>query len=90
MPLPVAAFLSSLALWVAENIGTATGTWLYSGQRPEHWVSFAKIGSWYLLLYVAFATVTLVSREALRPLNKAAPMQHDQQQRGHNQQRKRR
>ena len=32
MPLPVAAFLSSLALWVAENIGTATGTWIYSGQ----------------------------------------------------------
>ncbi|MES2432499.1 MAG: DUF817 domain-containing protein [Pseudomonadota bacterium] len=68
MPLPLAALLSSLALWVAENIGTATGTWLYSGQRPEHWVSFAKIGSWYLLLYVAFVTVTLVSRSALRPL----------------------
>ncbi|MDZ4310667.1 MAG: DUF817 domain-containing protein, partial [Cypionkella sp.] len=66
MPMPLAAFFSSLALWVAENIGTATGTWLYSGQRPEHWVSFAKIGSWYLLLYVAFATVTLVSRQALR------------------------
>ncbi|MEO5613830.1 MAG: DUF817 domain-containing protein [Cypionkella sp.] len=68
MPLPLAALLSSIALWVAESIGTATGTWLYSGQRPEHWVSFAKIGSWYLLLYVAFATVTLVSRSALRPL----------------------
>jgi uncharacterized membrane protein YoaT (DUF817 family) len=67
MPLPVAALLSSLALWVAENVGTATGTWLYAGQRPDHWVSFAKIGSWYLLLYVAFATVTLVSRAALRP-----------------------
>ena len=68
MPLPLAALLSSVALWVAENIGTATGTWLYSGQHPEHWVSFAKIGSWYLLLYVAFATVTLVSRSALRPI----------------------
>jgi len=66
MPLPVAAFLSSIALWVAENIGTATGTWLYSGQRPDQWVSFAKLGSWYLLLYVAFVTVTLVTRQALR------------------------
>jgi uncharacterized membrane protein YoaT (DUF817 family) len=28
MPLPVAAFLSSLFLWIAENIGAATGTWL--------------------------------------------------------------
>ena len=67
MPLPLAAFLSSLALWVAENVGTATGTWLYTGQVPGEWVSFAKLGSWYLLLYVAFVTVTLVSRRALVP-----------------------
>ncbi len=65
MPLPVAAVLSSLALWVAENIGTATGTWLYSGQTTRL-VSFAKLGSWYLLLYVAFVTVTVVSRSTLR------------------------
>ncbi len=67
MPLPLAALLSSLALWVAENVGTATGTWLYSGQMPGQWVSFTKLGSWYLLLYVAFVTVTLVSRRALYP-----------------------
>lgn len=67
MPLPVAAFLSALALWVAENIGTATGTWIYSGQEPGQMVSLAKLGSWYLLLYVAFVTVTLVSRGALSP-----------------------
>ncbi len=65
MPLPLAAFLSALALWVAENVGTATGTWIYSGQLPGHAVSLAKLGSWYLLLYVAFVTVTLVSRQAL-------------------------
>ena len=71
MPLPVAAFLSALALWVAENIGTATGTWIYSGQIRGELVSVAKLGSWYLLLYVAFVTVTLVSRRALstRPLH---------------------
>lgn len=67
MPLPVAAAMSSVSLWVAENVGTATGTWLYSGQRPDHWVSFGKLSSWYLLLYVAFITVTLVSRSALSP-----------------------
>lgn len=67
LPLPLAAFLSSLALWVAENVGTATGTWLYFGQSPENWVSFAKLGSWYLLLYVAFVTVTMVTRRALYP-----------------------
>lgn len=67
MPLPLAAFLSSLALWVAENVGTWTGTWLYSGQRPDQIVSLGKLGSWYLLLYVAFVTVTLVTRSALYP-----------------------
>ncbi|MGA0541803.1 DUF817 domain-containing protein [Neotabrizicola sp. VNH66] len=65
MPLPLAAFLSSLALWVAENIGTLTGTWLYAGQRPDMAVSFAKIGSWYLLLYVAFVTVSVVLRNRI-------------------------
>jgi uncharacterized membrane protein YoaT (DUF817 family) len=65
MPMPVAAFLSALALWVAENVGTLSGTWLCSGQSPGEMIGLAKIGSWYLLLYVAFVTVTLVSRQAL-------------------------
>ena len=30
-------------------------------------VSFAKLGSWYLLLYVSFVTVTVVMRDALIP-----------------------
>ena len=80
MPLPVAAFLSSLFLWVAENIGTLTGTWMYTGQNPFDLVSLSKIGSWYLLLYVAFATVTLVVKDPLKrnpvaPARKATPHQ---------------
>ncbi|WP_397210216.1 DUF817 domain-containing protein [Paracoccus jiaweipingae] len=71
MPLPLAAFLTSLFLWLAENIGTLTGTWLYAGQTSLDRVSFAKIGSWYLLLYVSFVTVTL----AIRP-NTRAPAVH--------------
>ncbi|MEJ6397250.1 DUF817 domain-containing protein [Yoonia sp. 208BN28-4] len=70
MPLPVAAFLSSFFLWLAENIGTMTGTWLYAGQNPFDAVSFAKMGSWYLLLYVAFATVSLVVRLGDAPRTK--------------------
>ncbi len=66
MPLPLAAFLASLFLWIAENIGTLTGTWIYAGQGAEV-VNFAKMGSWYLLLYVAFATVTLAAQEAIKP-----------------------
>ena len=75
MPLPIAAFLCSFALWAAENIGTATGTWLYSGQIPGQWVSFGKLGSWYLLLYVAFVTVTVVIRSVLyrQPLAVKSP-----------------
>lgn len=66
MPLPLAAFLSSFALWVAENIGTLTGTWLYAGQSVLDRVSFAKMGSWYLLLFVSFATVMVVTRQSIR------------------------
>lgn len=65
MPMPVAAFLSALFLWVAENVGTATGTWIYSGQLPGEMVSLAKLGSWYLLLFVALVTVTVVVRGPL-------------------------
>lgn len=67
MPLPLAAFLSSFFLWLAENVGTGTKTWLYNGQASGEWVSLAKMGSWYLLLYVSFVTVTLVFRDALSP-----------------------
>lgn len=65
MSLPVAAFLASIALWVAENVGTLTGTCVYTGQSQFQLVSFAKMGSWYLLLFVAFVTVTLVVRDPL-------------------------
>jgi len=65
MPLVLAAFLSSLFLYAAENIGTLTGTWLYAGSASFSFASIAKLGSWYLLLYVSFVQVTLVNREAL-------------------------
>lgn len=75
MPLPVAAFLTSFVLWVAENIGTATNTWIYAGHSRFDMVPLSKMGSWYLLLYVSFVTVTLVVRDGLfaQPLIKGAP-----------------
>lgn len=60
MPLPLAALLTAFFLWVAENIGTYTGTWLYPGQKTWHLVSLNKMGSWYLLLFLSFVLVTLV------------------------------
>ena len=65
MPMPVAAFLVSFFMWIAENVGTSTGTWVYAGSAEFDWASLSKMGSWYLLLYVSFVTVTLVIREPL-------------------------
>ena len=65
MPLVMAAGLSSFFLWVAENIGTRTGTWLYAGQTEAQMVSFSKIGSWYLLLFVSFVTVSVAAPRAI-------------------------
>ena len=50
-------------LWVAENIGTRTSTWIYPGQGFDL-VSLSKMGSWYLLIFVSFTTVTAVYRDA--------------------------
>ena len=76
MPLPVAAFLASFFLWIAENVGTLTGTWVYAGSAEFDWASLSKMGSWYLLLYVSFVTVTIVVREPLEfrsgPASRAA------------------
>lgn len=65
MPLPLAALFASFFLWVAENVGTLTGTWVYAGSGTIDWASLSKMGSWYLLLYVSFVTVTLVIRGPL-------------------------
>ena len=53
-------FLSALGVWLAENIGTLTGTWLYDGQAQGEAVSLATLGSWYLFLCVALMVALLV------------------------------
>lgn len=65
MPMPLAGLLTAFFLWIAENVGTMTGTWLYAGQGHFDLVSLSKMGSWYMLLWVSFATVTLVIRDPL-------------------------
>lgn len=64
MPLLVAAFLTSFFLWIAENIGTLSGTWLYPSQTNAGWrpVTVHKMGAWYLLLVISFVLVTIVHR----------------------------
>ncbi|WP_341862457.1 DUF817 domain-containing protein [Gymnodinialimonas sp. 57CJ19] len=63
--LPVGAFASAWLLWIAENVGTFTQTWSYAVQGDIGLVDIGKFGSWYLLLFVAFVTVTLVVRDAM-------------------------
>ena len=58
----LAGALSSFFLWLAENIGTLTGTWVYAGKHISSFANLSKMGSWYLLLYVAFIQVTFVVR----------------------------
>jgi uncharacterized membrane protein YoaT (DUF817 family) len=63
MPLLLANFFSALFVWLAENIGTITKTWLYPHQA-HGWslVSLGKLGSWYLLLVISYAMVALINR----------------------------
>lgn len=62
MPLLLGLFLVALFIWLAENVGTATRTWLYPGQKSG-WqlVSLGKLGSWFLLLIISYTLVVLLN-----------------------------
>lgn len=64
MPMLASLFLSALGVWLAENLGTLTGTWLYDGQAQNEPVSLATLGSWYLFLCVALMVALLVMPQA--------------------------
>tara|TARA_A100001391_G_scaffold129559_1_gene88665 strand:- start:11585 stop:12448 length:864 start_codon:yes stop_codon:yes gene_type:complete len=63
MPLLVGWLLVALFIWFAENIATFANAWAYPDQH-DGWrmVGPAKLGSWYLLMYISFVLVTLVSK----------------------------
>ena len=60
MPLLLGWLLVAFFIWVAENIGTLTGTWIYPNQKAG-WelVSLGKLVSWYLLMLLSFVLVSL-------------------------------
>jgi uncharacterized membrane protein YoaT (DUF817 family) len=63
MPLLLGFVLVSFFIWLAENVGTFTGTWLYPHQnRGWHMVPLTKMGAWYLLMLLSFVLVGLVHR----------------------------
>lgn len=61
MPLLLGWLLVALFIWFAENIGTFSRAWLYPSQ-VDGWamVSPAKLGAWYLLMYISFILVAVV------------------------------
>ena len=63
MPLILGWFLVALFIWFAENIGTFARAWTYPSQN-HGWepVSPAKLGAWYLLMYISFILVATVHR----------------------------
>lgn len=63
MPLLLGFALVAFFIWLAENVGTLTGTWLYPHQRDGwHLVPLTKLGAWYLLMLLSFVLVSLVHR----------------------------
>ena len=73
MPLLLGLFLAALFVWIAENLGTITKTWLYPHQMTG-WsaVSLGKLGSWFLLLLISYAPVATVNRPRQVGLNPSA------------------
>ena len=70
MPLLLGLLLVTAFIWIAENVGTFTRTWLYPSQRSA-WslVSAGKFGSWFLLLIISYTLVALIKR----PVEHAVP-----------------
>jgi uncharacterized membrane protein YoaT (DUF817 family) len=67
MPFLLTVFLTAFFVWVAENIGTFTHIWIYPDQIASwHFVSINKIGSWFLLLILSFALVTIIYRDKIQ------------------------
>lgn len=50
--------LVALFIWIAENLGTFAGAWLYPHQRGG-WapVPLTKFGAWFLLMIISYALV---------------------------------
>jgi len=66
MPLLLTVVLVAFFVWIAENVGTFTRVWLYPSQIENwHLVSFGKLGSWFLLLVLSFALVSIIYRNKL-------------------------
>jgi len=63
MPLLLGYFLVALFIWIAENLATFGRAWTYPDQAAGwQMVSWAKFGSWFLLMIVSVVLVSLVHK----------------------------
>lgn len=61
MPLVLSFLLVAVFIWLAENIGTMAGAWLYPNQTDGwHLVAPEKLGSWFLLMIISVVLVAWV------------------------------
>jgi uncharacterized membrane protein YoaT (DUF817 family) len=74
MPLLLGFALVSFFIWLAENVGTFTGTWLYPHQQ-NGWqlVPLTKMGAWYLLMLLSFVLVSLVHKPKMEDGGQVMP-----------------
>ena len=68
MPFLLGFFLVAVFIWLAENLGTLSRAWIYPSQA-DGWdmVSFAKLGSWFLLMMISVVLVSVVHRPQDEP-----------------------
>lgn len=63
MPVVLSTTLVSFFIWLAENVGTFGKIWSYPSQINQwHYVSFSKMGSWFLLIIISFSIVSLIHK----------------------------
>lgn len=74
MPLLLGLVLVTGFIWLAENVGTITKTWIYPNQRTG-WsiVSLGKFGAWFLLLIISYTLVALIKKPSERTARAAVP-----------------
>ena len=69
MPLLLGFALVALFIFLAENLGTLAGAWLYPSQETGwQMVSWQKYPAWFLLMILSWVLVTLVHRPKPRDL----------------------
>jgi uncharacterized membrane protein YoaT (DUF817 family) len=66
MPLLLGLFLVSVFIWISENAGTFSKTWIYPSQtKAWSMVGVGKLGSWFLLLIISYALVFWIKKPTL-------------------------